>query len=411
MRVCILNATRTLGGTSVIAYDLARGLVARGHDVLFVCAGEEAGTINSGPYPIEILPTGNLRIYHYANPILVERLRRVLIRFEPDVVHIHNINLRTFSLTALLLSRWYPLVWTLHDLWPLCLTGWPDPPDCRGMLDHCRHCPTWAGPMARLNRLLKETTYRHIDLSVVTPCRWLARMLRDSDSQLSQQPGYIVPNGIDSELFRPLAEPGYGGPSREDSASWKRAKDIPVEKRLLLFSGGRRLAGRAPNERKGWSDLIDALHQLANARDDIHLLYAGDPVPVPRELERHVTFLEGINHEDMPFCYRASEAFVLPTLADNVSLTVLEAMACGVPVISTYTGGIPEIITNGTSGYLCPARNPSALAATIEHVLSDSQTAARVAQNGRECILRRYTRDAMIEGYIEVYRETRGRRH
>ena len=144
MKICILTASLNHGGVSIVALDVARGMADRGHQVTVVCAGEKDQIIEQDGYIIHILKNRFKNpVYHFLNIILLVKLIRLLRKFKPDIIHLHNINLQTFSLASLLLSRFYSMVWTIHDIWPLCMTGWPPIPDCKGILNQCKSCPTW----------------------------------------------------------------------------------------------------------------------------------------------------------------------------------------------------------------------------------------------------------------------------
>lgn len=146
-------------------------------------------------------------------------------------------------------------------------------------------------------------------------------------------------------------------------------------------------------ERKGHRFLFEALDRLQKAGhervENVHLLLAGDGAlrgtleTTARELgwEKRVKFL-GFVGEVAPV-YAASDLCVLPSLAEGMALCVTEAMACGVPVISSAVSGMPEIVRPGQTGYLCEAGNSEALASVLAQVLDNAAHATQMALNAR----------------------------
>jgi glycosyltransferase involved in cell wall biosynthesis len=109
---------------------------------------------------------------------------------------------------------------------------------------------------------------------------------------------------------------------------------------------------------------------------------------------------------------RAMDLFVLPSLREGVSNTILEAMATGLPVVATNTGGNPELVSPRETGELIPHSNPMAMANAIESYFSDPCKVSDHGRNARQKVECRFSMEAMINGYISTYenvlRNTRG---
>ncbi|MCD4676558.1 MAG: glycosyltransferase family 4 protein [Desulfobacula sp.] len=394
MKICIVTASLNQGGASIIACDVAKGFAHRGHKVLLLCSSKRAESWEEDGYRVRALDIKMRNpFYHYVNPLLLYKLNNILAKFNPDLIHVHTINLQTFSLASLLFSRRYPMVWTIHDLWPLCMTGWPTPSDCNQISTQCTDCRTWPNPMVKANKLIKETIFRCSRVSVVCPNNWLANLLRESN--LSCLPVYIVPNGIDPTIFSHIT-----GIENESKNNFSDQKDV------ILFCGGLRLAGQLPAERKGWTYLVTALEILSRKRSDIHLLYVGDALDLPSQSPVPVTFVKEVVREKMKNYYSVADIFVLPTLADNSPLTILEAMACKVPIITTNVGGIAESITHDETGLLCPPRNATALAEFIEYLLLNPARGIEMAERAYQRFINEFTFERMIDEYETVYQQT-----
>ncbi len=393
MKVCILTASLNHGGASVVAFDIARGMVQRGHEVLFVSSGKSPIRKCQDGYEIRVLKNQKTnRMFHYLNPFLMLKLNKQLRKFKPDIIHVHNINLQTFSLGVLLFSRYYPMIWTLHDVWPLCMTGWPKIPDCNGMLNKCRNCPTWPKWMVQVNKLLKESVYKFSKLHIVSPSHWLISLLKKS--ALLKHPVSVIHNGIDSTIFFNV-----------DNSSIRSKLNIAQDKKVILFCGGKKLAGQFPAWRKGWVYLCEALEILKNKHNNLHLLYVGDPLSLPENFPVPVTFAKGVPRNEMNIYFNASDMLVLPTLADHPALTVLEAMACKLPIIATSAGGIPEAVISQETGLLCASRDSASLAEKIDYLVSNPAQGLKMASLSYQRFNALFTFDRMIDQYEAVYHQ------
>lgn len=388
MRIAVVNATDSLGGAGLIAKDVARGMVARGHDVLFVCTDDQRGRSFDDDLGCDVARvSGGLRspLAHYLNPIAVAGLAAELSRFEPDVVNFHNVNLRSFSAASLLVSRRVATAWTLHDVWPVCMTGWPEPPDCQGMHRGCANCPTWPDWQSRLNRRLKDAFFAASQLTVVCPSDWMAHTV--SSSALGNHRTAIIRNGVDTDLF-----------ARHDGVR----QDLGfTDEIVVMFAGGRRVSGTSPAYRKGWEYLRAALAQLADPR--VVLLYVGDKIDLGADFPVPVKFTGGVDRTEMPRFYSAADLAVFPTLGDNAPLGVLEAMSVGVPIVASRVGGVPEVVVDGTSAALCPPRDAAALANCLRAVCDDADRRTRMVQAASQRLARDLTLDRMVDGYEGLF--------
>jgi len=187
----------------------------------------------------------------------------------------------------------------------------------------------------------------------------------------------VVLNGVDTEEFRPIGSVAERSLLRERLC-------LPATP-LLLFAGDLR------SRRKG---LDTILHALPHLSPDVHLLVAGDPTASPypatvraAQLEERVTFL-GFRR-DVSTLMRAADLFVFPSLYEACSLVVLEAMASGLPVITTPAAGSSEVITHGVDGVLLTdATDHRGLAAHIQALLDDTQRRQALGVAARQTALR-----------------------
>jgi glycosyltransferase involved in cell wall biosynthesis len=171
--------------------------------------------------------------------------------------------------------------------------------------------------------------------------------------------------------------------------------------------------------RKGHETLLRALAHMQGTpvAARLTLWVAGDGAqrPAMEELAREmglspapVRFL-GFR-SDVPDLLAAADLFILPSLAEGLPLSVLEAMAHRLPVIATPVGGVPEVVVLEETGLLVPTEEPEALAAAIERLGEDEKTRRRLGAAGYERVLREFSFDRMVERYNRLYQELRSPR-
>jgi sugar transferase (PEP-CTERM/EpsH1 system associated) len=112
--------------------------------------------------------------------------------------------------------------------------------------------------------------------------------------------------------------------------------------------------------------------------------------------------------DDVPELMRAMDLFVVPSLAEGICNTILEAMATGLPVIATDVGGNPDLVQPGATGSLVPAGKPEALAEAMAAVLSDDAQRQHMGQAARARAEREFSLEAMVQGYLQVYHKALG---
>lgn len=97
------------------------------------------------------------------------------------------------------------------------------------------------------------------------------------------------------------------------------------------------------------------------------------------------------------------DLFVLSSTTEGVSLTLLEAMSCGIPIVATNVGGTPEVVVDGTTGYLVPSKNPEALAERMSDILLDSNLGKRMGRAGRERVVDKFSIKETAGSYLKLY--------
>jgi colanic acid/amylovoran biosynthesis glycosyltransferase len=130
------------------------------------------------------------------------------------------------------------------------------------------------------------------------------------------------------------------------------------------------------------------------------LLFAIDDL----ELQSAVFLMGALRPEEVRTRLQESHAFLLSSLSEGISNSVLEAMACGLPVVSTNCGGMAEAITDGVEGFLVPVRDPAAMADRLERLASDVGLQRRMGEAARARVIKEFSLTAQGERYVDIYR-------
>lgn len=205
---------------------------------------------------------------------------------------------------------------------------------------------------------------------------------------------YTVPNGIDTVRFNPNI----------DGSEIRKRYKIGEEK--LIFSVGRL------EKEKGFQYIIDAFSLILNEIKDIKLIIAGTgryEGKLKKQIEalnltKNVIPCGNVPNEELPRYYNSCDVFVDPTArVEGLPLVLLEAMACGKPVIASRIGGIPTVIDDGIDGILTQPKDISALSEKILEVLKNKEVADKLGKNARKKVIEKFGVERMVDDTVGVY--------
>jgi glycosyltransferase involved in cell wall biosynthesis len=316
----------------------------------------------------------------------------------PNLLHLHNLHGSYFDIRELpSLSARVPTIATLHDVW--LLTGHcAHPIDCERWLGGCATCPALdryvpiRADASCKNFEIKREALRRSALRLAVPSRWLADLVERSGIAGSLVDLRVIPNGVDPAIFRP---------GDRDAARAELGLSLSATVLMFAARGGR------TSPFKGFDTLEAALPRIASGSPEreIVMVAVGEGA---REGN-----VGGISVISVPFTsdsavmaryYQGADVYVHPSRAENFPLTLLEAMACGLPVVASDVGGIPEVVLDGGTGLLVPPDDPAALAsATLSLLMDDARRASFSAagiRRGRE-----FTLDRQVASYLDWYSE------
>jgi glycosyltransferase involved in cell wall biosynthesis len=310
-----------------------------------------------------------------------------------DIIHFHNLHGNYFSLKSLIAAaNKKPLIWTLHDM--LALTGHCSHSfDCEKWKTGCGNCPylktypalNWDNTKQLWNK--KASIYQKLNIHIVSPSRWLDEKV--SKSTLSHLPRSIIHNGIDTSVYIPY----------EKFISRTKLK-LPIDKFIVMFLA----YGGKKSEWKGGYYLERIMQKFAD-HDEYHFLCVGGSDQEEQQSNNKVTYIQKTNDPKLlSQYYSASDVFLFPSLAETFPLVVLEAMACGLPVVSFNVGGVKEALTHKEMGYIARYKDVVDLLKGIEFVYHmKKEDVIKMQTKMRNQIQNKFALDKMLQSYLNLY--------
>jgi glycosyltransferase involved in cell wall biosynthesis len=397
----VYRGNPTCGGQGVYTRHLTRELVALGHSVE-VFSGQPWPELDEG---VGFTPVPGLDLYRNPDPFRMPapseftsladvsefavmmtsgfgeplayslRLKKLLDarREEFDIVH----DDQCMGPGVLRLhKRGWPLLETLHH---------PITVDRAIALDHADSF--WKRVSTR-----RWFGFLRMQIRVVKQLPAILTVSHNSRADIHAQMGValdrltVVPVGVDHQVFRPY-------------------DDVVKKKGRLMVT----TSSDVPM--KGLVPLLEAIAKLRVERD-IDLIVIGKPQPKGRvagALERLgltdiVTTITGVSDEELARLYGEAEVAIVPSLYEGFSLPAIEAMSCGVPVVATTGGALPEVVgVSGETGLLVEPNNPDALVEAIGRLLDDGDLRQRLGTAGRQRVIERFTWQVTAKGTAACY--------
>ena len=320
-------------------------------------------------------------------------LGRSVTDLRPDLVHLHWMGGGFMPISALS-SLPGPLVWTLRDMWAFTggchYTG-----GCTGYRTECGRCPQLGSSRENdLSRVMlrhKGKAWADLNLWLVPISNWLADCAKRS-RLFADVPSRVIPNGVDTRRFWPI-------PAAEARAAWGLAPD----KRYILFGA----VGALSDERKGFGQLVEAADILAAAcwTSRAEMLVFGDLAPnLSPPLGLKTRFLGPINDDErLAQLYAAADVMVVPSLQEAFGKTLIEAMACGTPVVAFASGGPVDIVTHRENGYLARPFEVADLAHGIAWCLESPGRTEELGRRARRRVEEDFDMSVVVRHYQDLY--------
>lgn len=358
----------TVGGSGVVATELGLAMARRGHEVHFICY---ALPYRLGRVPARVtfhevtFPDYPLFQYPPYSLALASHMADVAAHYGLDLLHVHYAIPHAVSalLAKATLGGGPKLVVTLHGTDITVVGAHP------AFLPVVRWALDQADVVTAVSHALAEQTRRVIGI---------------------ERPIVVLPNFVDLDRCDPTLQAAYRRRLSPDGAPvLVHASNFRPVKRVL--------------------DVV-AIFRLVHQRLPCHLAMIGDGPDRPaaeravREagLAEWVDFLGNVS--PVEGALGAGDVFILPSQEESFGLAALEAMACGVPVVASRVGGLPEVVVHGEGGFLEPAGDVAAMAERVTRLLQNPELLARQKILARQRA-QAFSQDKVVDQYEQLYRQ------
>lgn len=422
MRICLINTYRRIGGAAVAAYRLKEALERSPGievDELYRFEREDGAVVDrlaawgeSSPV-LDRLPaiekfergfvdgktTERALSLFSLDPLFID-LAETLEVASADVINLHWVSfLQSPAAIRHLAQLGKPVVWTLHD--ERAFTGGCHyTSGCDGFTTNCRGCPQVEAEAAVVPEgLLAERLklLRDVPLHFVSPSHWLGSQLRRSKLFNSACHTLdIIPYSVDLDRFHPLPV---------ESGLFERRARLGLSPHEFCILAG---SFTWDEDRKGGPFLEEAFKMLFSRLSDelpgvrVRVVTCGAKSPCKDAYPVHSVGLVESEFE-MAELLQCCDLFVTMTREDNLPNMIIEALACGVPVLATAVGGIPEMVVEGKTGRLVPRDDSAAMAAALFDAVRDGNLTSEWSRNARRFAEENYAHALQASSYLGLF--------
>ena len=348
MKILEVSDFHYTGGASIAAFRISDALTAQGNHLIRISS--------DSPTPGHTLALGrrtssflnlfkSLQLTAFVKLIyLKEYIRQmslILERHNPEFCMFHNIHGAGWPLEIVrVASNYCPTSWTLHDCSSFLGSYYPSHSPLPSDKEKLQLGAYW-------DSISKQKT--RFPFCAVTPSEWMNNQAKSSS--WSDHLVKTIHNPVPKSYFK-----------NRDQDACKRALGISTERPLILC-----IAGNLQEERKGGNILKEVLHSKF---DDVNFLLIGRTTESIADYKENIYSLGFIQDElTMQIAYNAADLVLHPAPIDNLPNTVAEAMSAGTPILSFQTGGLPEMVVPGKSGWLVPKINAQLMTQELRSII------------------------------------------
>lgn len=325
---------------------------------------------------------------------LDQKIRFHDLPIRPDIIHLHWIagffNYKEFFES---IPVDVPIVWTLHDM-NAFTGGCHYSLDCDGYTNTCGNCPQLAHANEKdLSNKVIEEKLRLLSerlIYVVADSYWIESLAKKSSLFRNVASIRTIHYGLEVDILTP-----------KDKDSCKRAFGISPNNKVIVFG-----ADNVNNKRKGLAELTAAIEILKKKNENIFLLTFGKNSGLSTSsntMTKHLGFISSL--DILSIIYSAADVFVMPSLFEAFGQVSLEAMSCGVPVVSFNNGGASDTVIDGVTGYLARKGDSIDLAEKLTAILCDDVIGRDMGLNARDLVLKQFTINTQALTYKNLYEE------
>lgn len=369
MRICVITSANfpPEEGIGNYIYNMSKEFIRKGHHVTIITRGSFSKTKEENFEGITLYRVPFLRVYPFhvhLHGIFVNKLLRS-IEHKFDIIHIHS------PLPPLVKSK-IPVLLTIHS--PM--------KNGASVLEVTDFFSLAIKFQAKYISYPLEIKLIKNSCMITTVSSTVAKNLEEYG--VKSENIKVVYNGVDQHIFVPSAM-------------------IPKEKYALYT--GRISYG------KGLIELIECAKEICELRDDVNFLLAGDGPLLPNlkekvndlNLQSRIRFLGRVNRDTIITLYQNATIFAFPSYYEGLPGSLLEAMACKLPIVATEVPGNIELIEHNKNGILIPPKNGASLAKEILYLLDDPGKREKFGENARKTIEDKFTWDAVSDRILSCY--------
>jgi L-malate glycosyltransferase len=359
----------TLGGSGVVATELGKSLAALGNEVHFITSGHPSRLVGYDEHVyLHQVVTGDYPLFQQYTPYslsLSVKIREVADQYGLDLVHVHYAiphATSAFLAKEMLKPKPLPTMTTLHGT-DITLVGLMP-----SYYEITRFSIEKSDAVTAVSDFLRDATIREFRI---------------------QRPIEVIHNFVDTDLFRPQDDP------------CARRRLAPNGERILMHVSNFRKVKNIPTIVKVFSEV--------RRHEPCRLVLVGDG-PEREATERLVADLgigDGVlflgDQEYIVDLLAAADVFLLPSQHESFGLSALEAMSCGVPVVGSRIGGLPEVIVHEETGFLCDPMDDACMTAIVLGLLRDESLRTTIGRAARERAVSTFNRTQVVARYLESY--------
>lgn len=361
-------------------------LVKKENKILKKISGWLEKDLNSAIYnKIHDWLSNDIEFYDNSNLMDSEELKKA------DLVHCHNLHNNYFNLALLeKISKIKPVVWSLHDMWAFTPhEAWiiKDEAGAEKFKLEVKPSLSWNNRNHLFKK--KKEIYDNSCLNIVATSGWFLSQLKTGI--LKNQAIHLIHNGIDINVFKPADK------------LWARQKlNLPSDKKIITF-----MANAGPrNQQKGWAYALPVIEKYSGDNNILFLCVGGGPAN-GQSPSSNVRYVEYVKDESVFSLYfSASDIFLNPSQAEAFGLIIVQAMACGAPIVTFPVGIVSEAITHKTNGYIAKYQDAQDLINGVDYILNSGE--AEIKKMGvisRQKVLNNFTLEKMVSDYINLYKK------
>ena len=400
MKILHVGATDSAGGASRASYRLHKGLEESGVDSKMLVRRKSSNDPKvsvSGDFsvfqnilekltpPIERAlrrwsgnPTGPMWTFG----IIPSQLAAIINATDADLVHLHLAGNGFLPVKTLSQIR-KPLVWTLHDLWPILGVGHYD--DAVPELNPGWLSVDWESRVGSL----KKKYWGNLGITAVGPSPWVVEQL----SKMNNRPGWataVIPYGLDTSVFEPRT-----------NLRLREELGISQDRAVLIFGA----LGATSDSRKGGDLLEGVLEELAhrNFEGDIIVFGDQDSAKIRSYGFRLIRLGPVCDDTRLAEIYSVGDVFLFPSREETFGQTASEALACGTPVVGFRAAGQASVFRHKEHGYQATPFSVSDMANGVEWIISEKRRGRLWQPECREFALKEYSLARYASRHYDLY--------